>query len=186
MKHKGTVKLETDRLILRRFTLLDAPKMFENWANSDDVTKFLTWQPHTSINQTEEVIKQWINSYSEPNFYQWAIELKEIGEPIGSISVVKIDETIDEIITGYCVGKNWWGRGIVAEAYKCVIGFLFKEVGVNRIMGRHDTNNPNSGKVMLKCGLKYEGTLRQASTHRSAKKCDLAIYSILAEEYNAF
>ncbi len=182
MQHKGTVKLETERLILRQFNTLDASAMFNNWANSEEVTKFLTWSPHKSEEDTKQLLAIWEKNYSQPNFYQWAIELKEIGEPIGSISVVKIDEQINEVITGYCIGEAWWRKGIVTEAYKRVIDFLFKEVKVNRITGRHDINNPNSGKVMLKCGLTYEGTLRDGGLHRRGI-CDLAIYSVLAKEY---
>lgn len=182
MQHKGTIKLETNRLILRPFTILDAPFMFKNWASSEEVTKFLTWAPHKSEQETKALLNIWEQEYSKPNFYQWAIELKEIGKPIGSISVVKIDEETEEVITGYCIGEAWWRKGIVTEAYKRIIDFLFKEVKVNRITGRHDTLNPNSGKVMLKCGLTYEGTLREGGVHRRGK-CDLAIYSILAKEY---
>ena len=182
MKHKGTIQLETKRLILRQFTVLDAPKMFKNWANSEKVTEFLTWAPHKSEEETKGILSLWEKNYSQPNFYQWAIELKEIGEPIGSISVVKIDEELGEVVTGYCIGEKWWRKGIVTEAYKRVIELLFNEIGVNRITGRHDVNNPNSGKVMLKCGLTYEGTLREGGVHRRGI-CDLAIYSILAKEY---
>ncbi|MDU2383423.1 MAG: GNAT family N-acetyltransferase, partial [Finegoldia magna] len=53
--------MKTDKMILRKFTINDAEKMYENWASDSRVTKFLTWKPHTSINQTESIIKQWIN-----------------------------------------------------------------------------------------------------------------------------
>lgn len=49
MTHKGTVMLETERLILRRFVAEDAEAMFRNWVNDPEVTRYLTWQPHGSI-----------------------------------------------------------------------------------------------------------------------------------------
>lgn len=55
MKHKGTVILETDRLILRRFSVDDAEAMFRNWANDPDVTKYLTWPPHADVSVSEAV-----------------------------------------------------------------------------------------------------------------------------------
>ncbi|MBQ4523154.1 MAG: GNAT family N-acetyltransferase, partial [Lachnospiraceae bacterium] len=79
MNHKGTVKLETERLILRRFVIEDAKAMYENWASEDEVTKFLTWPTHSSVEDTRFVLNHWINSYEKSDFYNWAIELKETG-----------------------------------------------------------------------------------------------------------
>lgn len=64
---------------------------------------------------------------------------------------------------GYCIGEKWWHQGITSEALQHVINFLIDEVGMNRIEAVHDSQNPNSGKVMKKCGMKYEGTLRQSA-----------------------
>ena len=61
MNHKGTTKLETKRLILRRFVIEDAKAMYQNWASEDEVTKFLTWPTHTSIDTTKTVLTGWIN-----------------------------------------------------------------------------------------------------------------------------
>jgi ribosomal-protein-alanine N-acetyltransferase len=83
---------------------------------------------------------------------------------------------------GYCIGKKYWNQGITSEALNRIIKFFFEEVGVNRIESRHDPNNPNSGKVMKKCGMKYEGTIRQADINNQGI-CDYSEYGILAEEY---
>jgi len=63
MNHKGTVTLETERLILRRFTIEDASSMFKNWASEDEVTEYLTWPTHTDISVSESVINSWIPLY---------------------------------------------------------------------------------------------------------------------------
>ena len=181
LKHKGTVRLATDRLILRKITIADAPAMFRNWATSKKVTKFLTWFPHENVSVTESVLRDWETKYSQPDFYQWAIELKSLAEPVGTITVVRINEKTDECEIGYCIGDAWWGQGITAEAFRAVIDFLFKEVGAQRIMAKHDVDNPNSGKVMLKCGLQYEGTMRRAGRSSTGKLCDLKIYSVLSD-----
>ncbi|MDR0910208.1 MAG: GNAT family N-acetyltransferase [Spirochaetaceae bacterium] len=182
MKHIGTNEISTQRLILRRFIIDDAECMYNNWANDNDVTKYLTWPAHESIDISRQVLEDWINNYEKPDFYQWAIVLKEINEPIGSISVVKQDDKIKMAHIGYCIGKKWWNKGITSEALKCVIKYLFEEVGMNRIEARHDPNNPNSGKVMKRCGMKYEGTMRQADWNNQGV-CDFSEYAILAEEY---
>jgi len=182
MNHKGTVTLETERIILRRFTINDAEAMFRNWASDDEVTKYLMWQAHADISVSESVINSWLELYHEPEYYNWAIILKDIGEPIGSIAAVEQRDDIKMVHIGYCIGRKWWHQGITSEALKEMIRFFFEEVGANRIESRHDPYNPNSGKVMLKCGLKYEGTMRQSDTNNQGI-CDAAYYAILAEDY---
>ena len=184
MEHLGTKTLETERLILRKTIENDAEPMFDNWANDERVTKYLTWQPYESAEQLRESYHKFLMSNQEKDdFYDWKIELKELGEPIGSIGVVRQCEDIGEVEIGYCLGYNWWRQGIMTEALNRVIEFLFEEVGVNRITAKHDTNNPNSGKVMKKCGLQHEGTHRQAGKNNQGI-CDMAIYAILKEDYN--
>ena len=183
MNHKGTITLETDRLILRQFELTDAEAMFRNWANDPEVTKFLTWPTHTSVDVSKAVISSWMDLYSNYTHYSWAIILKESGEPIGSIGVVKQDPDIDMVHIGYCIGRAWWRKGYTSEALIRLVRFFFDEVGVNRIESRHDRRNPNSGLVMIKAGLRYEGTLRESDKNNQGGFCDAAYYAILANDY---
>lgn len=182
MKHCGTQTIETERLILRKFAKEDAEAMFKNWVSDDEVTKYLTWPAHASVDISRMVLDDWVNSYSNDNYYQWAIILKENGdEPIGSISAVNVNETISSVHIGYCIGRDWWHQGITSEALKAVIDFFFEKVEVNRIDAAHDPRNPNSGKVMEKCGMKYEGTLRSASRNNQGI-CDICYYGILKSD----
>ncbi|MBS5938174.1 GNAT family N-acetyltransferase [Clostridium sp.] len=183
MKNLGTKTIETERLILRKFKVEDAEAAYKNWTSDPEVAKFLTWPPHKDVEVTEGVLKAWVNSYDKDDFYQWAITLKENGnEPIGCISVVDKDEEINMFHIGYCISRKWWNKGVTSEALKAVIHYLIKEVGANRVESRHDPNNPNSGKVMMKCGMKYEGTMRQADINNQGI-CDYSMYGILAEDY---
>jgi len=183
MNHKGPVILETERLILRRFIIDDAAAMYKNWASDDEVTKYLMWQTHADVSVSESVINSWLELYQKPEHYSWAIILKDIGEPIGSIAAVEQRDDTKMVHVGYCIGRKWWNQGITSEALKELIQFFFEEVGVNRIESRHDPRNPNSGKVMLKCGLKYEGTMRQGDTNNQSGFFDAAYYALLAEDY---
>lgn len=182
MNNKGTVRLETERLILRKFTKEDAQAVFNNWASDDEVTKFLTWPTHTSIEDSEGYINFCLDSYQNDDSYQWGIELKETGELFGNISVVKLNEDIDAVELGYVIGRRFWGNEYTVEATKAVIAFFFEEVGANRVAARYDTNNPNSGKVMKKAGMKYEGTLRQNDRNNQGI-VDCSVCSILKEEW---
>ena len=161
MRHTGTITLETPRLILRRFAAGDAAAMYRNWASDPEVTRFLTWPPHESLAVSEQVLADWIHGYDDPRQYQWAIVPRCVGEPIGSISIVKINDDIDEIQMGYCIGQKWWHQGYTSEALEAVIRFAFTELGANRVAAIHNVLNPHSGGVMQKCGMLKEGVLRQ-------------------------
>lgn len=179
MKHCGTQTIETDRLILRKFTLADSNAMYQNWAADIEVTKYLMWPAHESQEISEMVTKEWVDSYSKNNFYQWAIIFKEESDkPIGSIAITHMDERISMLHIGYCIGREWWHRGITTEALAAVINFLFKNVEAKRIESRHDPQNPNSGAVMKKCGMVYEGTLKSSDWNNQGI-CDACYYSIL-------
>ena len=182
MKHCGTQKLETERLILRRYISEDAISMYKNWACDEDVTKYLMWQPHLSPEVSRSVTDEWVRQYANENFYHRAIVLKDNGnEPIGDIAVVNMNEKVSMAHIGYCLGKKWWHQGIMSEALKAVTDFLFDVADFNRIESRHDPNNPNSGKVMQKCGMKYEGTLRSSDWNNQGI-CDACYYALLKSE----
>ena len=182
IQHKGTTVIDTKRLRLRPFVPEDADPMFRNWASDKEVTKFLTWPTHGSKEVSAYVVEQWYGRREEPNYYQWAIELKELHEPIGSISATKVDDRTEAATIGYCIGRRWWGQGITAEDLEAVITFFFQEVGMNCISACHDPRNPNSGKVMKKCGMTREGTWRAGGVNNQGI-CDETWYSILRDEF---
>ena len=182
MEHKGTQTLRTERLTLRRFQREDAPAAFRNWCSDAAVTPYLTWQTHADEQVTEALMDTWAAGYSDPMYYQWAIVLNGLQEPIGSISVVRIEPKTNAVSIGYCIGSRWWRQGITTEAFRAVIRYLFEEIGVSRIEARHDIENPNSGRVMRSCGLTYEGTLRQAAVNNRGI-IDICVYGILRNEY---
>lgn len=182
MKHCGTKRLETERLILRKFVIEDAKAMFENWASDLEVTKYLTWPAHDSVDASRMVLKDWIAEYPNENFYQWAIVPKESEScAIGSIAAVNLNDDVSLVHIGYCIGRSWWHRGITSEALKVVMDFFFDEVEVNRIESRHDPRNPHSGMVMQKCGMKYEGTMR-SSDRNNQGICDACWYALLKSD----
>jgi len=188
MLHKGTKTLTTERLILRPFIVEDAQAMYDNWASDDEVTRFLMWPTHSSVEVSHMVASDWVSHYDDAKFYQWAIVPRpeafggKGGEPIGSISAVEVDDRTERVHIGYCIGREWWKKGITSEALSELIRFFFEEVGAGRVEARHDPNNPNSGKVMLHCGMKYEGTHRKSDFNNQGI-CDCAYYAILREEY---
>ena len=180
----GTRTLETHRLILRRFRIEDAEDMFNNWASDPEVTKFLTWPTHQNIDVTRWVLNDWIPRYEDGGYFNWAIEWKETGRVIGGIAVVRLEEAIGEAEIGYNLGRAFWGKGIMPEALRAVMDYLFDTAGVNRICAGHDVNNPKSGRVMEKAGMKKEG-IRRGGGINNQGICDVACYALLRNDRTA-
>ena len=182
MQHLGTKTLETNRLVLRPFTLDDAHAMYYNWGSDPDVTKFLSWSPHHNLESTLSYLTVLIEDYRKPTTYEWGIELKSTGELIGSIGVVDLDGGLESTRIGYVIGKPWWHQGLTSEAFSRIIQFFMEEVGTNRIDARYDSRNIYSGCVLRKCGLTYEGTIK-ASLKNNQGICDATWYGLLKAEY---
>ena len=135
MTHKGTVTLETERLILRRFIKEDLEPMFHNvWDNFG----WWKWTLYKPMNSIDDVITQniftdsWFAKYEQSNFYNWAIQLKSSGEVIGRFRGNFPDDHIEQINLAFELGQNCWNQGLMTEASKAVIGFFIKEIGYNR------------------------------------------------------
>ena len=184
MRHRGTIQLESERLLLRRYTPEDAGAMYDNWASDGEVTRYLTWSPHASREATRQLLSAWEKAYAGDDVYHWALEIKATGELIGDISVVRLDETILEAELGWCMGRRWWGRGLMPEAGREVLRFLFEEVGANRVSAKHDVENQKSGRVMQKLGMAFEGVRRQGFRGNRGL-VDVACYAILKSDFEA-
>ena len=161
LNHVGTITLETERLILRRFTADDTEAVYNNWTSDNEISKYMRWEHHKNINETRIKIDDWLERYNKNNFYQWAIIIKGSDEPIGAIGLFIVNESDKCGDFGYCISRKYWGRGITTEALRVVLNFAFEVVGFNRIESYHSINNPASGKVMINAGMKFEGLARQ-------------------------
>ena len=159
MKHAGTQRIETDRLIIRRFELNDAEMMFRNWTNDSIVTRYMRWQAHETVETTKEVLQHWVDGYKDNNCYHWGICFKE-GEIIGSIGIFVTSEHDFSAEAGYCIGRKWWSQGVVSEALKAVLNYMFTHTDIERIGAYHAVENPASGRVMEKAGMKFEGLVK--------------------------
>lgn len=184
MKHKGTKIIETERLVLRRFKISDTCDMYNNWACDDDVNRYMTSTSLTDVSQAEKALNSWSVRYDNAEFYNWNITFKnEDAKSAGFVCVVAKDDDALKAELGYCIGKKWWNKGYMTEAVNAVMDYLFNEIGYNRIEIQYDTDNPASGRVAQKCGMQYEGTLRQYINNKG-KLCDIAVYAMLKNEQN--
>ncbi|MFA9413971.1 GNAT family N-acetyltransferase [Streptococcus sp. E29BA] len=181
MHHLGTSEIETQRLLLRPLTLVDAEQMYKNWASDEDVARFVTWDTHASPADTRELLSLWTKQYDRPDFYNWGMVIKETGQLIGTFSFVAVSERDSMAEVGYCIGKHWWNKGYVTEAGQALLAFGFNEIGLNRIQAVHDVRNPASGRMMEKLGMTHEGVMRQVRLVKGVL-VKLAMCAILAED----
>ena len=144
--------LETNRLILRPFTIEDAQEMFFGWASDPEVTKYLTWNTHKDIEETKKILSLWIDEYEKPERLNFAIELKKEDKLIGGIDVVGyLGGVHGTPVIGYNLARNYWGNGYMTEACRCVIEYLFSK-GYSEVRIDAMTENIASIKVIQKCG----------------------------------
>lgn len=151
MFEENTPTIKTERLILRKFDKTDAAALFEILSDKE-ANVFLPWFPLKSIDETKLFLHEhFLAYYNKPSAYRYAICLKEDNKPIGYVWLSD-DESHD---FGYGLKKEFWHLGIATEAASAVLERI-KHAGYSYITATHDTNNPNSGKVMRKLGMEYK------------------------------
>ena len=155
--------METDRILLRRWTEDDADTLFK-YASCPDVGPRAGWAPHTSAEESREVIR---NVFDNPT--TWAIVLKATEEPIGAIGYgpscdCGLPALPDEPTIGYWVAKPYWNCGICTEALRLMLHHIRHNTNITSLISGHFTDNPASGKVMKKCGFVATGEVCTAPT----------------------
>ena len=147
----NTPRLETQRLLLRKFTENDLGELYRIYSDVE-ANRFLPWFPAKSMEDARMFFEsRYAAEYAKPQAYAYAICLKENDLPIGYLHV-GMDESHD---FGYGLRREFWGRGIATEAGRAVIEQL-KRDGLPYITATHDRNNPRSGGVMRNLGMKYQ------------------------------
>jgi ribosomal-protein-alanine N-acetyltransferase len=180
----GTETIETDRLILRRFTLEDANDMLTNWINDDEIQSNYGEPTYENLESVNELLSRWISAYSDHSYYRWAVVLKEMNENIGQIAFCDIDVNHHFADLEYCISRAYQGKGYATEALSAVIGFTFEKTILNRLQAFHRRRNSASGKVLQKSMMKFEGVLRKSYFYHDENEYDDRIYyGILREDY---
>ena len=177
-----TKTIQTNRLILRKFTITDADDMYNNWASDTECCKYLAWNVHKNIDETKALLESWIKAYDE-GCYNWVVEIKNTHEIIGSISVMTALEKHSTCELGYCYGSKYWGNGYATEALRAVIEYLLKECDFYLVEARHISENPASGRVLEKAGMHKDAVLRDRRINKhTGERNDAIIYSMTKEE----
>lgn len=182
INYSGTSKIKTDRLILRRFELSDAQSVFDHWRSDARISDNRINPAHKTIPESITWLDNIVNQYGSKEFCYWGIELKDTGELIGEIDLDNFDNTTENCEVSYSIGYNWWNQGYGTEVLRAVVEFGFTHINIHKIFAKHNTDNPASGKVMSKVGMKQEGIVRHMIRNYKNQYKDCAIYGLLQED----
>jgi ribosomal-protein-alanine N-acetyltransferase len=171
----------TERLRLRPLAPADAPQV-RLLAGDLAVSDTALGIPYPF---SEGEAEQWIAEAERDRAagvgYVFAILKQEGGAMVGSVDL-HLQRRHHKAELGYWIGRPWWGLGYATEAGRAVLQFGFEQLGLNRIYANHIGENPASGRVMTKLGMRCEGTLREDAWHQD-RHVDLVYYGILRSEY---
>ena len=180
LHHTGTQKIKTDRLILRRFIYDDYEDVFV-YASNPDVVRFLSYYPHKHIETSKAVVDKWVKSYESNSTYHWAIVFES--KVIGNIEAMNVEDESFSCHFGWQLNIPYWNKGIMTEAAKAVVDFLFGTVGFDRLSSGCDTRNHGSYHVMEKIGMKREAVLRRYIYQKDGSIGDKYIYAIIKSDW---
>ena len=182
MKYAMFEQLETENLILRKFRSEDANCFYKRVGGSEDVTRYMLWQPHEYIEESQKSIEKVLARYEEGKCYTWAIALAKDDSVIGRIDLLRFDEENSSCSFAYMLGKEFWGRGFGTESLKAVFAFAFEKMEMQSIVADHMSENVASGKVMQKVGMRFVQKHLQ-KYEKCGKYYDADEYAIDAEDW---
>ena len=153
------VVLTTDRLTLRPWRESDLNDFYE-YASVDGVGQMAGWNPHRNVEESKMILTHFIKG-------KHVFALEHQGKVIGSLGVEEYsEENYPELDTlqgreiGYVLSKTYWGQGLVPEAVKAVIDWLFDKIQLDFIIVGHFDRNAQSKRVVEKCGFQYIKTTK--------------------------
>jgi ribosomal-protein-alanine N-acetyltransferase len=165
--------IETERLILRRFTPDDLDELVGLRADPQ-VMRYIGDQSREKVSQR---LQYYISHYEPHGFGMWAVVDKNTGKMIGWCGLIYLDET-PEVEIGYGVARDYWGRGLMTEAARACLRYGFESVGLERIVAVAMPENTASRRIMEKLGMRYE-----KMAHHYGH--DLVYYAIGRDEFRA-
>ena len=180
LNHVGTIEIKTERLLLRKFKNADYKDVYI-YASNPDVARFMSYYPHKNMEKSKEITDIWVKSYESNKTYHWAIVFEN--KVIGNIEALDVVDENFRCHFGWQLDIPYWNKGIMTEAAKAVVDFLFGVVGFDRIQSGCDARNHGSYHVMEKVGMKREANLRRVIYQKDGSIGDRYIYAIIKSDW---
>ncbi len=170
-------RIETERLVLRKPRMEDAPDIFRAYAQDTEVTHYLTWRPHKSVEETHQIVGQMLNYWETGSAYPYAITTNESDTIIGMIAMHPDGFRLG---IGYVLARAHWGKGYASEATQAIIDWALGQPSIDRVYATTDVENIASRHVLEKVGMQCEGILRKYIIHPNISDIprDSYIYAI--------
>lgn len=176
----STPTLNTERLLLNRFTFDDTADMFYGWANSEAATKYMFMTPCKTMEACRDSIQKATDLYAlESTYNHWAIRLQS--RCIG-MTALFVDSRHHSARISYVIAPEFWGNGYTTEAVKAVLKYGFEALKLHRVEADHFAENTASGRVMRKAGMIQEGISRE-KYYKFGAYHDVVCYGILENEW---
>jgi len=150
----GVPVLTGPRVTLRAPTIDDAELLFERVASDPEVTRYLSWSPHPNVAETRRVITEFFNVGGETT---WLIELRDGTGAVGLCGWRRHPPHTVEL--GYCLGRQWWRKGIMSEVLQLLIDKAKADPHVYRVTAHCHVDNTGSAAVLERSGLAFEGRM---------------------------
>lgn len=182
LTHIGTQTIETERLILRRFEYADDDAMLKYWAADEKIQSLYSEPVYSTKTEVKGLLDKYIPSYEKSDYYRWAVTEKDKNECIGQIAYFLVDSKNHFAEIEYCIGSAFQRKGYATEAAKAVIAFGFEKINLHKVQICCKEINKPSQRVIEKCGLTYEGMLRDYF-YMDNQYIGRRYYSILRNEY---
>jgi len=178
IRMKPPETFETPRLLLRLPAMADAESIFQKYAQDSEVTRYLTWRPHQSIDTTRAFLQRCIQCWEDGTAFPWVITNK-VGNALFGMIELRIDSFRADF--GYAVARQYWGNGYATEAVKLIVKWALEQESIYRVWAICDVENLASARVMEKAGMQREGILRRYVFHPNidGEPRDCYCYSIV-------
>ncbi len=141
--------IQTRRLTLKKIDTSDAEEIFESYAQDSEVTKFLIWRPHHTLNETRAYVQSRVDSWIAGSEFTWMVRLKD--QPLIGCIGLQIKEFKAEV--GYVFARAYWNQGYAAETLEAIVSWSLEQPSIFRVWAGCDVENLASARVLEKAGM---------------------------------
>jgi len=173
--------LETPRLLLRKVVMGDVADLYV-YGRDPEVARHVLWEPYRSEADARAYVRFLHRQYRSEQPSSWGIVYKPHNKMVGTIGFMWWNQDHNSAEIGYSLARSYWNQGIMSEALREMLRYGFEAMGLHRIEAQHESDNPASGRVMEKVGMRREGTL-YGRLYNKGRYVDVELYAMLRDQF---
>ncbi len=160
-------QIHTPRLLLRRAAVTDTDAIFDAYAQDEEVSRYMIWEPHKTIADTQAFLQRCDDDWKQATAFPWAIVRKGDNTLIGMFELRIMQHRVE---LGYVLAQSVWGQGLIPEAAEPIMQWINTQPSIYRTWAICDVENKASARVLEKIGMQLEGTLHRWEVHPTINK----------------